>query len=219
MFFIEKFSDLLAKKLCIHLNLDEEDKQIISYGAFSFFQILWSILFVIICSYLCHVLFEALILSFTASTLRKYSGGAHASSPNRCALIGAITFTLLAKIVSKLNKILSFKTTCLTVTVCFLLSYFIMYRLAPVDNPSKPIKTQQKKNRLRKSSLLLLNLLVIISIFLLVFYYKFNIAILLIIVQCLTLGVTWQSITLTNFGHLLIKIIDSSMENVFTKEY
>lgn len=218
MFFIEKLSTSLANILCIHLNLDEENKQIISYGAFSFFQTLLAILFVIICSSFFHVLFEALILSFTASALRKYSGGAHASSPNRCALIGAITFTLLAKIVSRLNSIISFKTNCSIVTLCFLLSYFIIYKLTPVDSPAKPIKTQQKKNRLRKSSFLLLNLLVIISIFLLVFYYKFNIAILLIIVQCLAFGVTWQSITLTNFGHLLIRTIDLSLKNIFTKE-
>ncbi|MCY6960630.1 accessory gene regulator ArgB-like protein [Clostridium brassicae] len=217
MFLIEKLSNALAENISSSLNLDDNNKQIIAYGAFSFFQTLWAILFIVILSFLFNVLLEALILSFTASFLRKYSGGAHATSPNRCALIGGIIFTLLGLFVDKFSLIINIKNTSFLILISFLFSYLIVYKLAPVDSTAKPIKKEKTRRRLKKKSILLISLLLVLSIILLSFYHKFQMSHLLIIVQCICLGLAWQSFTLTSVGHLLIRYIDLSIKNIFSR--
>ncbi|WMJ79990.1 accessory gene regulator B family protein [Clostridium sp. MB40-C1] len=217
MFLIEKLSNTLAENISSSLNLDDNNKQIIAYGAFSFFQTLWAILFIVILSSIFNVLLQALVLSFTASFLRKYSGGAHATSPNRCALIGGIIFTLLGKLVDKFTLMISIKNTSFILLISFLFSYFIVYKLAPVDSVAKPIKKEETRRKLKKKSIVLINLLLLLSITLLSFYHKFQISNLLIIVQCICLGAAWQSFTLTSVGHLLIRYIDLSIKNIFSR--
>lgn len=216
MFVIEKISNNLAYKIASILNLDKDNQEIIAYGAFSFLQTLWAILFVLIFGLIFGVLIEALILSFTASFLRKYSGGAHASSPNRCAMIGAIVFSTLGIFVNKTSPLLTIKLAALTGLVCFILSYYIVYKLAPVDSPSKPIVKEKTKQRLKKSSLLVLHALIIIIITLIGLYYKLGDKILLISAQCISVGAAWQSLTLTSIGHSLMAGIDTFLKIIFT---
>lgn len=216
MFLIEKISNKLSYKIASVLNLDKDNQEIIAYGAFSFFQTLWAILFIIIFGLIFDVLIEALILSFTASFLRKYSGGAHASSPNRCALIGAIIFSLLGIIINKTSPLLTIKLAALTGSVCFILSYYIIYKLAPVDSPAKPIVKEKTKQRLKKSSILTLHGLIILVSLLLGLYYKLGDKILLISAQCISLGAAWQSLTLTFMGHSLMASIDTFLKNIVT---
>ncbi|MCY6354793.1 accessory gene regulator ArgB-like protein [Clostridium sp. ZS2-4] len=216
MFSIEKISNNLAFKIASLLKLDKDNKEIIAYGAFSFFQTLWAILFVIIFGLIFGVLIEALILSFTASFLRKYSGGAHASSPNICALIGAIAFCVLGIIINQTSPLLTIKLAALTGLVCFIFSYYIVSKLAPVDSPSKPIVKEKTKQRLKKSSLLVLHDLIIIVIALFGLYYKLEDKILLISAQCICVGAAWQSLTLTSFGHSLMTSIDTFFKNIAT---
>lgn len=216
MFLIEKISNKLSYKIASVLNLDKDNQEIIAYGAFSFFQTLWAILFIIIFGLIFDVLIEALILSFTASFLRKYSGGAHASSPNRCALIGAIVFSLLGIIISKTSPLLTIKLTISTGLLCFIFSYYIVYKLAPVDSPAKPIVKEKTKQRLKKSSILTLHGLIITVLGLLGLYYKLGYKILLISAQCISLGSAWQSLTLTSSGHSLMASIDTFLKNLTT---
>lgn len=216
MFLIEKTSNNLAYKIASILNLDKDNEEIIAYGAFSFLQTLWAILFVLIFGLIFGILIEALILSFTASFLRKYSGGAHASSPNRCALIGAIVFSLLGIIINKTSSLLTIKLAALTESVCFIFSYYIVYKLAPVDSPSKPIVKEKTKQRLKKSSILTLHGLIIMITILLGLYYKLEDKILLISAQCISIGTAWQFLTLTSIGHSLMTSIDTFLKNIAT---
>lgn len=216
MFLIEKISNNLAYKIASTLNLDKDNQKIISYGAFSFLQTLWAILFVTIFGLIFGVLIEALIISFTASFLRKYSGGAHASSPNRCVMIGAIVFSLLGIIINKTSPLLTIKLAALTGFVCFIFSYYIVYKSAPVDSSAKPIVKEKTKQRLKKSSILTLHSLIIMVTGLLGLYYKLGDKILLISAQCISIGTAWQSLTLTPIGHSLMESMDTFFKNIVT---
>ncbi len=70
----EKIATKIGNNAKLFLNVNEEQEQIIIYGAINLFQMLFAILWVIIAGLLFGVFYEALIFSITASILRKYSG-------------------------------------------------------------------------------------------------------------------------------------------------
>src|SRR3712207_1558485 len=87
---MERFTNNIADKIGLELGLDDEHKEVIAYGTFALVHTLISIICVIIFGIIFNVLMEALIVAFSISILRKYSGGAHANSPEVCAVIGTI---------------------------------------------------------------------------------------------------------------------------------
>ena len=50
--------------------------------------------------------------------------------------------------------------------VIFIWSYYIIYKLAPVDSASKPIVKEEKRKRMKKGSIILLSVYLIITVFL-----------------------------------------------------
>ncbi|MCY6484774.1 accessory gene regulator B family protein [Clostridium aestuarii] len=214
MFLIEKLSTNLASKISSTLALNKNNEEIIAYGAFAFFQMLWAIFIIVLFGIILDVLKESLIIAFTASFLRKYSGGAHANSPNRCAVIGAIVCDGLALAVNKTSNLVTIKLVIIIVIISFLFSYYIIYKLAPVDSSAKPIKKTETKQRLKRSSLILLHGFILMICILLILYYKLEIKYLLISVICVCLGITWQSFTLTHKGHFITNSIDIFLKNI-----
>ena len=102
---MEKLSNNIANKVASELTLDENNREVIAYGTFALIQMLLSITLVFLFGLLFHVAFEALIISFTGSILRKYSGGVHASSPGICTFIGTIVCVGQAVLISLLIEL------------------------------------------------------------------------------------------------------------------
>ena len=211
---IENFSNRIADKIAYEININDEKKEIIAYGIFGIIQTLLSILFVAIFGFIFNVLIEALIVSFTASILRKYSGGVHASSPNICMTIGTFNCTIIPIIIKKLN--LSFNCVFLVGILIFILSYIAILKLAPVDSINKPIKSIKKRKELKNKSIFILTIyFLIVVIFLVLYKFLTNIK-LLFYCGCIYAGIFWQIFTLTKTGHIILVRVDSFL-NKFIK--
>ncbi|SHK26016.1 accessory gene regulator ArgB-like protein [Tepidibacter formicigenes] len=215
MYLIEKISRYIGSNISSILNLDNDKKEVIVYGAFIFIQTIWSIFLIILFGLIFNVLLESIIISFSAAFLRKYSGGAHATSPNRCAFIGVIIFNGFAVIISKItiNPIFALIYGILS----FLFTYYIIYKYAPVDTPSKPIKKEETKKRLKKKSIVILHILVLASMILAVLYLNLEDKKILNNIICICIGITWQSVTLTNLGHILTSKLDLTLSKLHIK--
>ncbi|MBW9151522.1 accessory gene regulator ArgB-like protein [Clostridium estertheticum] len=215
---MEKLADSIANKVALELSLNEDNKEVISYGTFALIQMLIAIIFVIIFGVLFHVAFEALIISFTAAILRKYSGGVHASSPWICNCIGTIVSVGQAVIISLLtNSVVNLKLVIIIGVVIFIWSYYIIYKLAPVDSASKPIVKQEKRNRMKKGSIILLSVYLGIIAFLILLYISSGEKKLVFYVLCLYSGILWQVFTLTSSGHLLVGKVDHFLYHIIKK--
>lgn len=208
MFLIERASKSLASGMASKLNLGSEREEVLAYGAFALLQTVWSILLVIILGAIFGVLGEAFVASLAISFLRKYSGGAHSTSPNRCAVIGAIIGVLLAFMAIWSADIIGFYGTVAMFFLSFLMSYIIIKGLAPVDSPGKPIKKAEKRSRLKRASLNMLHFLLLIATVLYAVYYIYDLKGALIYGLCISTGVAWQSFTLTKPGHLILGAMD-----------
>jgi accessory gene regulator B len=212
---MEKLSNNIAEKIAYELKLDKDRKDIIAYGTFALLQTALSILLVVIFGIIFNVLIEALILSFVSSILRKYSGGAHASSAGRCLIIG--TVVCIGQAVIAFQVLSPFINIGLLISmgiIVFILSYYLVYKLAPVDSLAKPIRKEEKKYRMKKGSIFILNTYLAIVVFN-IFLYSYSGDVRFgIFSLCIYLGIVWQVFTLTKGGHILMNKIDVFLNQI-----
>lgn len=203
---IENICEKISSYISQELSLDNDKKAVINYGIFAFIQMGICIVLVMVFGVVFNVFFEALIISFAVSILRKSSGGAHASSPKKCAIIGTISSITLG-IISKYARI-DFKYLVVIGLVVFTWAYYFVYRLAPVDSIAKPIKNIEKRKRLKKNSILILNIYLIIIIINFIYFYFIKNSNVLVYTLCIYMGILWQVFSLTKSGHLLLEKLD-----------
>jgi accessory gene regulator B len=212
---MERLSSNIATKIAEELKLSEDQKEVIAYGTFALIQTIVSIIIFIIFGSIFNVLVEVLIISFTTSILRKYSGGIHASSPGICTTIGTVICIAQGWLVKfVLGPWLDYKFSIIIGIIIFSWSYYMIYRLAPVDSPAKPIKTEKKRQRMKKRCYFLLGIyLVITAINMFLFYITMNINY-IIYSSGIYVGIVWQVFTLTKLGYLTLGIVDTFLYKV-----
>jgi accessory gene regulator B len=206
---MERYSKAIAAKLALELGFDDDRRDVMAYGAFALIQMFISIGLVMIFGLVFDVVAEALIISFTASVLRKYSGGVHASSPNTCTLLGVIVcvgFGLLIKL--GFAPVIDVKAFLMAGALGFVWSFCMISRLAPVDTPNKPIKSEEKRKRMKKGSYKVMGIYLLIILINLFFYVFLSSEAFLVYSMCIAFGVFWQVFTLTGSGHKLIEKVD-----------
>jgi len=160
---LSKISQSLSDIITKELDFDEEKKEVITYSIEYLFLQLFGFITIIIVAFFFGVIKTALIASVFGAVLRKFSGGAHFSSSIMCLSFGAFVYTAIGKIAVTINNFPNFNFNY--IFIFLILSLVIVYRLAPVDSPAKPIHSQDFKNRLKLASLIFV-ILTIILIFL-----------------------------------------------------
>ncbi|MBU3109558.1 accessory gene regulator ArgB-like protein [Clostridium gasigenes] len=213
MFNAEMVSKKIALKIANELNLHSDNREVISYGIFAITQMIYNLLLVILFGAIFNVVIEALIVSFTIGILRKSSGGAHASSAKICAAVGTF-ITVIIGLIAKMN--INVNSTMVIGVVIFVWAYYIIFKLAPVDSASKPIRTEKKKKRLKRSSIFILSIYLIIVIISIVLYLYTKINRLHIYSICILCGIIWQVLSLTKIGHKIVKLIDTFFNKIIT---
>lgn len=207
---IENISKAVAEKVSNELNYDNERKEVIQYGTYALIQTLISIISVLILGLIFNIALEALIFLFTASILRKYSGGAHSESSNVCTLLGIIISIGVGFLIkSSFFVNIDFEFIIFAGIVVFVFAYFIIFKYAPVDTPNKPIKTEKKKKRMKKGSLKILTIYLFIVLLNTILYYNSDVVFAKQVILSILFGIAWQCMTLTALGNILLKTIDS----------
>lgn len=210
MFSVEEISSKISNSITKELQLDENKEAIVNYGIFAIMHTALSVGFVIVFGALFNVLIEALIITLTISILRKSAGGAHASSPGICAFVGTVLSVGMAIVIKNIN--LNVNVIIVISTLIFIWSFIIVYKLAPVDSPTKPIRTEAKRKRLKKSSILILSVYLVIITGNIVGYYATQNVDLLVYSGCIHIGLLWQVFSLTKIGHKVLGKLDALLK-------
>lgn len=216
---MEKLCNKIANKIALELDFDNDKREVLAYGAFALLQMIISIALVLIFGLIFNVAVEALIISFAASILRKYSGGVHASSPSACMFIGTILCVGQALVIKFfLAPLINIKLLLILGTLIFIWSYYMLLRLAPVDSPNKPIKREEKRRRMKKGSITILFVYLIIVLINIIIFHYFGINKFLIYATCIYVGVLWQTFTLTKSGYFTILYVDTLFNHIFNQK-
>lgn len=208
---IEKVSKSFAQVVSSNLSLDGDQEEIIAYGTFALIQTFLSILAIAVFGLLLGVFAESMIISFAAATLRKFSGGVHATKPLNCAVIGMIIFGVLGMLVKHLFINMKFIYVIGIMVLEFIFVFYVMVKYSPVGSANKPLKNIDKRKRLKKQSLIFTSSMLIADIVLTGAYVHTNNINFLTVAICIATGILWQSITLVSLGHIIIESLDRFM--------
>ena len=111
-----------------------------------------------------------------------------------------------------LAGVLTFYSMLPIIAIAYAVFFYAIYRLAPVDSPNKPIKSEKKIKRMRKESFVTLFIYLMFSILFVILgfnsrsFYSYNISLLF--------GIAWQIFALSKlsaqFFHILDRVGDKS---------
>lgn len=209
---MEYLAHKLAETIAQSLNYDVEKRAVIAYGLVAIIQILITVFLVLAFGLLLDVPVEALIVCFSVSILRKYSGGAHAGSAELCTGIGVVYSVAAAFFAAKGLALVSVPIyVMIAMLPVYAGSFLILWKSAPMDSSNKPIRTEQKRARMKKKSLMVLLAYGCLSFFLLIKGQKE--AVYRGYALSLLFGLSWQIFTLTKNGALLLHCLDKLFPN------
>lgn len=214
MYLTERLAINIGIKSKEFLNVDENKEKIIVYGASNLLQVIWSIGWTCIMGLIFGVLFEAILFSIIISALRKYSGGVHASAPNRCVIIGTFVTVSFGILINKVLIKSSISIMSAIGIVCILIALIIVIKKAPVDSAKKPIINPVIKQRFKLYSIILICFYMLCLIIFLELYIVYENLMYCKAFQCIALGALWQSITLTRSGAKILNKVDDILEYI-----
>lgn len=203
----EKIALKIGNNAKLFLKVDEDREQIIIYGAINLIQIIFSVLWVIIAGLFFGVLYEALIFSITVGILRKYSGGAHASSLSRCIMIGTSLAVAAGIFIDKVFYKLNMNTIILISITIIIFAFMVVVKNAPVDSIKKPITKIELRKQFKNKSIIMILIFLLIIIILYVLRKTYSELYYIKFIESICLGVLWQTSTLIkNWIRVLNKV-------------
>ena len=203
--------DDVSAKIALNLSKSKDETSeefaVLKYGVFVVVHIFFSALFTVLFGILTNTLFPIIIISIMGSVMKKYSGGAHCTSPNRCLVTGTILsylFVLIGKGIINLQVKISY----IIILILLIHSFIILYKKCPVGSKNKPLKRKEIRIKLRKRAFFIYSIWVILFIINIVLNKKIVIIDLNYIVIFLSLGLYMQILSLTFVGNKFILFID-----------
>lgn len=212
---MERLAKNIAEKIGSELELDKDKKEVIAYGTFAILQTLLSIALTVIFGLAFSVFTESLIVSFSIYILRKYSGGVHSGTLGICTAVStfiAVGQALLIHFI--ITPFVNLKIVIILGLLSFSWSWWIIYKLCPVDSAAKPIKTKKKKERMKKASILILWVYAVIVLLSVNMYLHTHEIRFLTYSLCICGGSIWQSFTLTHEGLVTIRETDTFIHKI-----
>ncbi|WP_081214292.1 accessory gene regulator ArgB-like protein [Neomoorella thermoacetica] len=189
-------------------NESGRDTEVILFGMRLFFTSASGYVALIIIASLLGILPYALAAAITASVFRIFSGGAHASSPLRCNLIGVGVFLVIGLV----TKVCSFAgSVARNITIIItLFGMYIIYTYVPAETPGKPISSQIQRKYLRIISFSLLTIWCIVSFWGLSYTPGINEK-KIVLSSCL--GMSWQLFTLLPLSYRVVGKVDTLLKH------
>lgn len=207
---IKKIADLIAEKL----GYDDEKAAVITYGLLALTQMLTLFILSSLIGIIFGCFLECFIVFLFTGFLRKFTGGAHSKTLLGC-MINALFIIGLLGIFSKYALLTLLKELLINniyylvfiaAAIIFIPCLILIYKVAPVDSPNKPIRKPEKRKKLKKQSVIAI-ILYFISV-LVLFLLAPNNAAYFTAAVALSVSAVWQCFTLTKLGHKFIAAID-----------
>lgn len=209
MAIIEKISCNISNNIGKKANRTIEEIEVMNYGLFIWLHTALAFLATIFVGLIIGKTIEIVLISIVVSSLKKFSGGVHATSPNRCLIIGIITTLIFTYIAVLLHKYGNYNFIYIFSIVSITSCYYIFYKRAPVGTKNKPLKKESTRNKLRKKLFYRLNLYIVIILLLLIVraagWGNYDMA---MFVYCIELGIILQTIAITKLGETIISNLD-----------
>ena len=212
---MEKLANRISEFIAKKLNYDEEKTKVMAYGLAAIFQMVSIFIISSIIGLLAGFWIESMFIFLGVGLLRKSTGGAHSQTFQGCMIISIFSIAFLSFVSRymfpvRCEKKLYFFILIL-IGLIYLFAFIMVYILAPVATPNKPIVKKEKIRRLKINSIITVIVYFVISL-LFFFFSKKNLRFVNISIS-LSLATLWQIFTLTKAGHKFIDIVDKKFRS------
>lgn len=212
-----------AEKVSIHLanilgkNLEKSDEEIavLNYGLFVIIQAVYSIILILVVGLVTGLLKELVIISTFSAMMKRYAGGPHASTPNRCLSIGILIATAFAFLCRYFIEKLSIQHVMIFILVVIITGYYVLYLRCPVGSKEKPLKKESIRTRLRKKAFKLMNVYSFIVLSLFLIYSIYNNYLIKSILISILFGIILQIFTISKIGENIVMGLDKYLDKLY----
>ena len=205
---IDKIAIDLSTKLGDKLQKSIEEKAVLRYGLFILIHTLIAIILTILTGILTGMTLEIIIISITGAWFKRYTGGVHATTPERCLAIGLILSLILSMLCRYLVDSVNLNYIMLVGVFIIINFYYVINKKCPI--PSK----ESTRKKLRKKAVILINSYTVLVISLYIMYILTNLNVIKTIIVSCILGIVLQITALTEKGSSFISLLDRSF-NIF----
>lgn len=139
-------------------DFDESQKEIVQYGIQGLLEIGSNILLSVLILYQMHMIPEGIVFFLVFIPVRMFSGGYHMDTYMGCLLFSVITLVGILKVA----EFLSFNQVVLFLGVVLMAA--IIWKLAPVIHPNRPVSQRERQKISKKLKVSLLIILLFFSI-------------------------------------------------------
>ncbi|MCK8817404.1 accessory gene regulator B family protein [Natroniella sulfidigena] len=190
--------ELMSEKLIdrIFTESSDQEKAVLDYGLQVVLSSLLNYLFIIIISSLLGVRTLALTAAITASLIKVFSGGVHASCLRNCVLTAVTIFTSIGLISKYVGPILG-ENVIIFFWLVLLVGFLVLYLYAPVGVKEKPITSQAKRSKLKRYSF------IVFFTFQIVYYLLYLTGTSASLILAGLLGACWQLFGITPVAYRL----------------
>lgn len=204
--------EALANKIAVYLgkslNKDDEEIAVIRYGLIALLQTCSIFIIALIIGALFNFIPEAMTAFFSVGFIRRFIGGHHSQKLYSCLAVSVCCISLFSALTRYLIvPFVPLPVIGIFVCLVYISAFWLTYKLAPVDNPNKRIRTEDKRKRLRRNSFIVLSVFFVLSISSLIFQSLYS-GVYSRITVSLAVSVLWQVLMLTSAGKFLISNID-----------
>ena len=196
---MDKLAHWIVENIDREFQLDADKREQVEFGLKCLLTLLLSYTLIIVSSWVLGLFPGALIVAGALGLLRSFSGGAHASTSLRCAVIAIMYTNSLAYLAQVLSRLEPLWLHIFVVGVAGV-GLGLLLKFAPVDVPEKPITDPMHRKRLQWLSVVSFLVAILIS---LAVESQYSYAILL--------GLCWQLLSLTPAGELLARLLDQGL--------
>ena len=200
-----------CSKLAVSLNLTEEQRDVIIFGAESAISVLYSFLLTLLVSWVFGVADIMLMVYASFAIMKSFAGGAHCKTMTNCAIFSAISFTGSAKLVELFPDFFTFYGK-LILLFTFVLSLVLYILWAPGQVLEKPISKEYGKILRKRTFISLVFLTLILGLIHLLhppFAYP--------LVGASCIGIVMQSLAITPLGYKLMDNIDFILTRILQR--
>lgn len=150
---IDKIAIDLSTKLGDKLQKSIEEKAVLRYGLFILIHTLIAIILTILTGILTGMTLEIIIISITGAWFKRYTGGVHATTPERCLAIGLILSLILSMLCRYLVDSVNLNYIMLVGVFIIINFYYVINKKCPIPSKNKPLKKESTRKKLRKRQL------------------------------------------------------------------
>jgi accessory gene regulator B len=192
-------------------DIDENQEAILRFSIHVLISMFFGLVLALSLALLVGTFYNVLFIVLTTAIFRSFSGGAHSETMLGCAIYGTVVmniFGIMTKYTHPSKGVLS-----IIILFTLLFSLWSINKYAPADTPGKPITTKVKRQKLKRFSFLTLFIWFGICITWYTGLTKYY-----IFAYSSSLGVLWQSFSLTSWGYGLLHHMDRTVQRINKKE-